>query len=453
MPVSRRSGKRNWSRPRSAGGASAFIRTDRGSTERDRSDEAKRATALRIREMIDIGIRLAASDIPADVMEQELEALHRASLAATEAWLDPRHVVAEEVITMIGNRWEYGWQPADLLHYLGRRNPRVDDLGAAGVRQQLRRSGLDQRLPDDWRRQLAGLDPEPAAGSRGRAGWLFTDDDPQRAWFRALHLMYRLRQMHRLAPIGPPPSQWGHAASRPKPSSRAAGRTDDGILDRVRALLAKAESTTFPAEAEALTGKAQELITRHSIDEAALGARHPGHRYEVSARRLHLDNPYAMAKALLVQSVAEANQVRAIWDEVAGASTVVGMETDLEQVELLVSSLLVQATRAMTDAGRGTRAGSINRSPTFRRSFLTAYATRIGQRLAESAERVASEYGAELVPVLRERRQAVDEATEELFPHVSRGGSRTVDLRGWRAGTDAADQAVLPRGSLSAGGS
>ncbi|RST20878.1 bifunctional 3'-5' exonuclease/DNA polymerase [Streptomyces sp. WAC04770] len=45
------------------------------------------------------------------------------------------------------------------------------------------------------------------------------------------------------------------------------------MLTRIRALLAKAEATGFPEEAEALTAKAQELMARHSIDEALLAAR------------------------------------------------------------------------------------------------------------------------------------------------------------------------------------
>ncbi len=40
------------------------------------------------------------------------------------------------------------------------------------------------------------------------------------------------------------------------------GAPSGAMLQRVRALLAKAESTTFPEEAEALTGEAQELMAR-----------------------------------------------------------------------------------------------------------------------------------------------------------------------------------------------
>ena len=51
------------------------------------------------------------------------------------------------------------------------------------------------------------------------------------------------------------------------------GDVDAGVLAKVRALLAKAESTTFEAEAEALTAKAHQLMVRHTIDEALVAGR------------------------------------------------------------------------------------------------------------------------------------------------------------------------------------
>ena len=42
------------------------------------------------------------------------------------------------------------------------------------------------------------------------------------------------------------------------------------LAAKVRALLAKAESTTFEAEAEALFAKAHQLMVRNAIDEAVL---------------------------------------------------------------------------------------------------------------------------------------------------------------------------------------
>mgnify|MGYP003491477332 CR=1 FL=1 len=44
---------------------------------------------------------------------------------------------------------------------------------------------------------------------------------------------------------------------------------DDKILDKVRALLAKAAGTEYPAEAEAFLAKAEALMARHAIAQRA----------------------------------------------------------------------------------------------------------------------------------------------------------------------------------------
>src|SRR5207249_4905921 len=150
---------------------------------------------------------------------------------------------------------------------------------------------------------------------------------------------------------------------------------------RVRALLAKAESTTFPDEADALTAKAQQLMARHAIDRAMLDAGDPA---DVVGRRLPVDDPYAGAKSYLLSEVAEASRCRAVWSGSLGFSTVFGFPADVEAVELLHMSLLVQATTAMVAAG-APPAPRRYRCRAFRQSFLVAFATRIGQRLRDAA--------------------------------------------------------------------
>jgi len=52
--------------------------------------------------------------------------------------------------------------------------------------------------------------------------------------------------------------------------------SDNPLLERVRKLLAKAESAgTTPPEAEALTAKAAELMAKYGIDRALLAAARP----------------------------------------------------------------------------------------------------------------------------------------------------------------------------------
>ena len=227
------------------------------------------------------------------------------------------------------------------------------------------------------------------------------------------------------------------------------------MLDRVRALLAKAESTTFPEEAEAFTAKAQELMARHSIDEALLAAR-TGSRDEPAGRRVGIDNPYEAPKVLLLDAVAEANRCRSVWSKQFGFVTVLGYSSDLDAVELLYTSLLVQATAAMVKAGSRRDWSGRSSTRSFRQSFLTAYAHRIGERLAaatQDASREATEQAGRdrLLPVLAARDDAVHEAVETLFPGLSTHSVAVRNLEGWASGMAAADRASLHAGRTVAG--
>src|SRR5690242_15747741 len=120
-------------------------------------------------------------------------------------------------------------------------------------------------------------------------------------------------------------------------------------LARVRALLAKAESTTFEEEADALTAKAQELITKYALDDllASAASQDPTRRGDVTTRDLVLHAPYVSAKASLVDAVAGANRCRAVFAPGENRVTVIGASGDLEAVDLLTTSLLTQADVAM----------------------------------------------------------------------------------------------------------
>ena len=220
---------------------------------------------------------------------------------------------------------------------------------------------------------------------------------------------------------------------------------EDKVLAKVRALLAKAESTTFPEEAEALSAKAQELMTRHAIDHAVVSRGATGER--PGGRRLVIDDPYAEAKSYLLGQVATANRCRAVYSSRLGFSTLFGFPADLVAVELLYTSLLVQGTRAMASAGRHDPG---SRQPRFRRSFLLAYAGRIGERLvavtAAQVDEADAVEGGWLLPVLAARDDAVEDAVAAVFPELVSRSMPIRDARGWAAGRAAADLADLAVG-------
>lgn len=223
------------------------------------------------------------------------------------------------------------------------------------------------------------------------------------------------------------------------------GPADSGVLHKVRSLLAKAESTTFPDEAEALTAKAQQLMDRHAIDRAVLAAATPGDRAHPVGRRITIEAPYARAKFQLLTELARANRCRAVWARHLGEATVVGFSEDQETIELLYTSLLVQATSAMLRSGRS----ASTRTRSYRQSFLIAFAARIGQRLQSAAEASTAQadaaHGGAVLPVLHDRALAVEDMLAREFPQVRTMRVTARDHIGYAAGHAAADRAHLGR--------
>ena len=219
--------------------------------------------------------------------------------------------------------------------------------------------------------------------------------------------------------------------------------TYEKMIGKVQALLAKAESTTFPDEADALFAKAQELMTRYSIDEAlARGARPRSDK--PTLRTFTIDDPYRSAKRSLLVAVASANDVLVMIGH-RGSITLAGYPSDLELTEIVFASLLVQATREMHTAVAKHDPGRLR---AFRHAFLLGYGTRIGERLYEARRAATADaeqsVGMSLVPVMAQRREDVDAFVKEKFPRAGAARATSVSHRGGvAAGISAADRADL----------
>jgi hypothetical protein len=351
--------------------------------------------------------------------------------------------LGRHLVDAVGNAWGRGWQPADLARVaereLGRAHGRL--VATAIVRETRRYEPTS--VPGRWRSQVDDLDPggapSGAASATDDSRWAVTGQTGERraavrAVVEALTFIGRLPDVPKL---GPAPGDASATADE-------RGATDPRILHRVRSLLAKAESTTFPDEAEALTAKAQELMARHAIDGAVIDAER-GSGPQVGGRRVAVDDPYAGPKAMLLEAISSANRSRSVWSKGFGYATVFGTEGDLDAVELLYTSLLVQAARAMFAEGVGpTGAGGRTRS--FRQSFLVAFSSRIGERLRDAVDTATDAYAdqhATLLPVLASRREAAEAACDETFPKVRSFSASANDWWGWRAGNEAAEAAQL----------
>jgi uncharacterized protein DUF2786 len=397
--------------------------------------------------------------------------------------------------------WRAGWQPAELTRHVGRELSHEHVSVAAdmiiGEMREYPAVTVDQR----WAAQVAAVRPSSvAAGAGGAEGsstadngcWWGNEGDYLSAWqqrsgtvgglrdaiaaaVELFHLFQHLPVLEQLLPLpgtaraatGEPAASAGTAPPPAAPAG-SGGQADERMLSRIRALLAKAEATEYAEEAEALSARAQELMAKYSIDQALLAAE-SGRKVAPAGRRIAVDNPYETPKTSLLQAVATANRCRVVWSKEVGLATVVGFEADLNAVELLFTSLLVQASAAMLYAGSRQDAYGRSRTRAFRQSFLVSYAIRIGERLSRAAEHATKEAAAEqeaaagqpagavvgaggtgstgaaLVPFLAARRQEVDDAVDEMFGDTLRRGRsvRATDAEGWASGRAAADLANL----------
>ncbi len=326
--------------------------------------------------------------------------------------------------------WNSGWQPADVRRAVGRTLSPAHGATIGSVVWRSAANRPEARTDDRWAAQLEAMKAE-VDKHHSATPWL---DLPY--GIEALSLVLHMPPLPRLA---------GGA----RRSSRQGGRAGV-VLERVRALLAKAESTTFPEEAEALAAKAQELMARHSIDQAMLHSGGDGGGDAVVGWRIGIDDPYAVAKSSLLDRIATANGCRAVWSKNMAFSTIFGTRDDLEMVEILFTSLLVQATEAMVRAGPAKDRSGRSRTRSFRQSFLLAYADRIGERLSDATTRIVAEgterHGDRLLPVLARRDEEVQAAVRTAFPQLAQRGAGINNYAGWLAGRAAADVASLAVG-------
>lgn len=413
---------------------------------------------------------IMASAAPEDLVEALLRAAmvalgggHRAGFESVAATLVERpdlngwralviRVLAARLPLALTQAWSRGWEPADVVRHVARRlGPARGALAAEAVTDHL--AGYAAVTVDPrWRAQVAEFDAQPwwpsdsglVQARLDRDGWVVLAPE-------LLELVGFLLVLPGLERIGPGPGEY-HPPARS--SAAVPVEVDERVLSRIRALLAKAEATTSVAEAEAFTAGAQERMARHSIDLAMVqasgsGAAGSGRGELPGTRRIWIDPPYEQSKTVLLNAVCAANRCRSVWTKNIGFCTVIGFPADLDAVEALFTSLLVQATTAMTRAGRIEEAGGRSRSKSFRQSFLAAYAVRIGERLAEVTRSQTEAAGAELgtdrlLPVLASRQQDVEDRFVELFPSVTTGRTlRVGDRLGWASGRGAADQATF----------
>lgn len=221
-------------------------------------------------------------------------------------------------------------------------------------------------------------------------------------------------------------------------------------LTKIQALLNKAESTEFEAEAESFMAKAQELMTIHAIDEAMLAKE--GKSDEVIVHReVNIPDTYTKAKVNLLAHICDANGVKMVIHTtrrnrkiINRIYVLVGWESDVENSVALFAALLMHGTRLML----ATRPDPGENTKSFRQAFLVAYGSRIGARL-QAAKAVATAqatetHGSSTALAIIDRSSAVEDLFAEAYGNLGKiNGPSYSANSGVGHGTQAAESANL----------
>jgi hypothetical protein len=201
-------------------------------------------------------------------------------------------------------------------------------------------------------------------------------------------------------------------------ASEAAG----ALLDKVRKLLAKAESDgVTPQEAQALTGKAAELMAKYGIDRALLGKARPGSD-KPGDRKIDVDNPWARVQTHLLCGIASAMRCQAVLLPRPGPGSRIhlfGFQSDLERTDVLYTSILLQMWSGLGQA----EVPAWSRSPrAWRRSWLLGFISAVVSRVRQAEAAAVTDAtrgepaGTGTSLVLANRSQVITRNITEAYP-------------------------------------
>ncbi|MEQ8717965.1 MAG: DUF2786 domain-containing protein [Acidimicrobiales bacterium] len=242
--------------------------------------------------------------------------------------------------------------------------------------------------------------------------------------------------------------------------------TDDTetIRRRVDALLAKAASTEFAEEADALFAKAHQLMAEHAIDQADLRGADPGRMGRID---IEVFGRWAGPRQDLLHGIASANRCATCISRRRGSRkgtmSVFGDRSDLETTKLLYAAvepqLLARVARVQHPerdqwAAFSTPAEMAALTRQWRKSFAFGFAARIGQRLVE-AGRAAEAASADPQAAGLALTDATDRARRHMTDQLGRlradRMSRSVRGDAYSDGVAAANAASLATGGLPGG--
>lgn len=230
----------------------------------------------------------------------------------------------------------------------------------------------------------------------------------------------------------------------------------DKILERIRGLLAHGETVNISQEeAESYIIKAQELMTKYAIDEMLVRDKNTD---QIITADFFMVSPYARAKVNAFAQIARVYNCKCVQSRRLGINPkngkhgmhgwVTGYESDIQQLSVMFTSLLIQSTSAMMKADKGSTHGK-----SFRQGFIVGYFDHVYWLLKEQRKNVIDEKKqttSDLLPVLMDRDRLVSEAYKERWPKLIKvSGDSYGSSNGWASGRSAARNADLNNPRIS----
>lgn len=231
------------------------------------------------------------------------------------------------------------------------------------------------------------------------------------------------------------------------------------IIDKVHKLLAKAERTDNPEEAEAFSAKAAELMERHTIDQSMLN-RDTGQAAGVTEFLVDVSGAYYIGLRDFAVHVGNALGFKVLLHSYGKNKSVgwYGFEDELAVGEVLWASLRLQCERF----SRVHMAAYIppnpldDRSDRFyeKRSFMIGFGQRVGARIRATRvrvqEEVTEERGSSVALALVDRGSAIDKWMREKYRiGQSRSTSNRISGSGLNGGRAAGDRADIGQRRMS----
>lgn len=210
----------------------------------------------------------------------------------------------------------------------------------------------------------------------------------------------------------------------------------DKQVDRINALLAKAEAASTQEEADTYNAKASELMIRYGVEQAMLAAARgeADAKEEIVQIKVDFTGQFAKSHMMLAWLAAQALTGEAVsgfktrhYRGSGVTLTLIGYESDVSSVKAMIASLLLQCESELFDWWEYEKAaykgqGQYDKTVA-RRSFIEGYSSAASKKIRDVYSRVVKEEQAKetgTAVALVDRKKQVNDYIRDNY-HVGKG--------------------------------